>query len=108
MALGELLLHLIRAINHDTRDRGLLSNGDGKRPTFVLFPTNHFLLKKWVQCTMFLKEIENALLSCKFMSNALFLRDPKEEWHLLKTHGLFSITKVKAGGGSPFCSFLFE
>ena len=42
LALGELLLHLIRAINHDTRDRGLLSNGDGKRPPFVLFPTNHF------------------------------------------------------------------
>ena len=108
LALGELLLHLIRAINHDTRDRGLLSNGDGKRPPFVLFPTNHFFLEKWVQCTMFLKEIENALLSCKFMSNTLFLQDPKKEWHLPKTHGLFSNTKVKAGGGSPFCSFLFE
>ena len=77
----------------------------GRRLSFFRQTT---FLEKWVQCTMFLKEIENALLSCKFMSNALFLRDPKEEWHLLKTHGLFSITKVKAGGGSPFCSFLFE
>ena len=95
MALGELLLHLIRAINHDTRDRGLLSNGDGKRPPFVLFPTNHFFLEKWVQCTMFLKEIENALLSCKFMSNTLFFCDQEKNGICQKRMAFLVILKSR-------------